>query len=85
MIAEAVAVSISAARLVSEFEIELSFDDGFRRTINFWEFLTTAIHPDISKYRDPSLFAQFEISGGDLMWNDWELCFLLEDLYEGRM
>jgi len=85
MIAEAVAISITNARLVSESQIELSFDDGSVRTIDFKEFLFSAIHPDIVKYRDPLLFSQFEIAGGDLMWNDWELCFPLVDLYEGTI
>jgi len=36
----------------------------------------------ITKYGNLDLFSKFEIDDGDLMWNDFEMSFSLEDIYD---
>ena len=31
------------------------------------------------------LFYQFIVADGDLLWHDYDLCFPIIDLYEGRL
>lgn len=35
------------------------------------------------KYLDKNLFQSFSLEYGDLIWNDYEMCFPIWDLYEG--
>jgi len=39
----------------------------------------------IRAYLDPEKFKQFAVEYGDLHWNDYDLCFSIADLYEGRI
>lgn len=74
---------IVEATSVGNYRLELNFSDGFKRVVDFGYFLQKASHPDIRKYLDPRRFAEFTIEGGNLVWNDYELCFPLGDLYKG--
>ena len=38
-----------------------------------------------SKYRDKKLFGNFTIEYGDIIWNDYEMCFPIWDLHEGKI
>ena len=35
------------------------------------------------KYLDKQLFVNYSIEYGDIIWNDYELCFPIWDLHEG--
>ena len=85
MLTEELVIDIVEAKSVGDFQLALQFSDGVKRVIDFGPFLKKASHPDIRKYLDPQLFAGFVIEGGDLVWNDYELCFPLGDLYEGKI
>ena len=37
------------------------------------------------KYLDKSLFRNFSLAYGDLIWNDYEMCFPIWDLHEGKV
>jgi hypothetical protein len=37
------------------------------------------------KYLDKKLFRDFKIEYGDIIWNDYEMCFPIGDLYEGKV
>lgn len=37
------------------------------------------------KYLDKELFKSFTIAYGDLIWNDYEMCFPIWDLHEGKI
>jgi len=73
------------AKYIGNYRIQLAFSDGLNRVIDFGPFLRNSAHPDIRKYLDPKLFEGFKIDGGGLVWNDYELCFPLGDLYEGTI
>lgn len=76
---------ILEAKSLGNYQIQLAFSDGFNRVMDFGPFLRSSAHPDIRKYIDPQNFDGFSIESGDLVWNDYELCFPLVDLYEGNI
>jgi len=85
MLTEDVAIDLVSAKSLGSYRLELVFSDRIKRVIDFGSFLRKSNHPDIKKYLDPQLFESFTIEGGDLVWNDYELCFPFCDLYEGKI
>ncbi|HQH74628.1 MAG TPA: DUF2442 domain-containing protein [bacterium] len=67
------------------YRLHLIFNGGKERIVDFEPFLRKARHPDIQKYLDPEKFNQYRLLHGDLIWNDFELCFPIAELYEGRV
>ena len=78
-------INIVTAEQVGDFRIRLRFDDGIEQTIDFKPFLTNALHPDIRAWLDPARFATFHIEYGELVWDDYDLCFPVIDLYRNQI
>jgi hypothetical protein len=78
-------VSIDKADYKGDYKINLQFSDGIERTIDFSGFLQNAKNPMTKKYLDKELFKSFTIDYGDLIWNDYEMCFPVWDLHEGKI
>ncbi|MEM9831776.1 MAG: DUF2442 domain-containing protein [Bacteroidota bacterium] len=78
-------LSIIKANYIGDFAIRLFFNDGHQRLVDFKPFLEQATHPAIKKYLDEKLFRTYQIKDGNLDWNDFDLCFPLEDLYQNRL
>jgi len=77
-------ISIKYAEYQDEYKIRLEFNDGKIQLIDFKNFIFNSHNPNINKYKDLSLFQNFNIADGDLEWNDYDLCFPIADLYENR-
>jgi hypothetical protein len=78
-------VSIKKADYVGEYKIKFTFSDGVERLIDFSNFLISAKNPMTKKYLDKQLFEKFSIHYGDIIWNDYEMCFPIWDLHEGKI
>ena len=78
-------ISIIKAEYLGEYSIQFSFSDGVERTIDFSGFLKNARNSLTRKYLDKNLFKKFTIHYGDIVWNDFELCFPIWDLHEGTI
>jgi hypothetical protein len=78
-------VSINQADYIGEYKIKFKFSDGVERLIDFSTFLNSAKNPMTRKYLDKKLFENFVIEYGDLTWNDYEMCFPIWDLHEGKI
>ena len=78
-------IEITAAKYLSDYKIEISFNDGSNKIVDFGPFLSKSLHPSIAKYLDSSLFAKFAITDGNLNWNDYDLIFPVGDLYQGSI
>ena len=78
-------ISINKAEYVGEYKIKLFFSDGIERLIDFSSFLKNAKNPMTRKYLDKEMFKNFSIEYGDVIWNDYEMCFPKWDLYEGKI
>lgn len=80
-----VKIEIVRAIHIAGHVIELEFSDGTERLVDFGPFLKRSRHPQMRAYLNASRFAKFELRDGEVMWNDYELCFPVADLYEGRI
>ena len=78
-------IEIESATYIGNFVICINFNNGVRQRIDFKPFLNKALHPSIQKYLNESKFQQFAISDGNLNWNDYEMIFPLEELYNGEI
>ena len=78
-------ISIDKAEFIGDYQIKFSFSDGVVQLIDFSEFLMNAKNPMTKKYLDQNLFRNFSIGYGDIIWNDYELCFPIWDLHEGKI
>jgi hypothetical protein len=78
-------ISIKLAEYVGDYKIKLLFSDGIERLIDFSGFLENARNPMTKKYLDKQLFKKYSIEYGDIIWNDYEMCFPIWDLHEGKI
>lgn len=78
-------ISVVSAEYIEGYEIKLSFSDGIERVIDFSGFLKNAKNPMTKKYLDKKLFRNYSIEYGDIIWNDYEMCFPVWDLHEGKI
>jgi hypothetical protein len=78
-------VSILKAEHESAYKIKFYFSDDTSRVVDFEDFLSKSRNPMTRKYLDVDVFKGFYLEHGDIVWNDYELCFPIWDLYEGRI
>lgn len=78
-------IAVEQAEYIEDYILRLTFSDGEEKLVDFGPFLSQSRHPHIRKYLDQALFQQFTLSDGDLFWHDYDLCFPIADLYEGRL
>ncbi len=76
-------ISIEKAEYINDYKISLLFSDGTRNIVDFETFLQSSSNPMTNKFLKIDKFKDFTIEHGDLVWNDYELCFPIWDLYEG--
>ena len=76
-------VSIQKANYLGEYKIDFLFSDGVEQTIDFAGFLEKARNPMTKKYLDKKLFKSYSLEHGDIVWNEYEMCFPVWDLHEG--
>ena len=78
-------VAIEKAEYKGDYVIYLRFSDGVERNIDCSSFLKKAKNPRTKKYLYKELFKSFTVDYGDLIWNDYEMCFPVWDLHEARI
>jgi histidyl-tRNA synthetase len=78
-------VDIVRAEPISDYKLKLNFSDGTEQIIDFEPFLRGSRNPMIRAYLDPKKFANFKLEYGELVWDDYGLCFPIADLYENRI
>jgi len=78
-------ISINKAEYLKEYKIKFLFSDKIERIIDFSSYLRKAKNPMTKKYLDKQLFKKFSIEYGDIIWNDYEMCFPIWELHEGNI
>lgn len=78
-------ISIKSAEYIDNYRIKFQFSDGIEKIIDFSSFLNDAKNPMTKKFLDKQLFKNYSIEYGDIVWNDYELCFPIWDLHEGQI
>ena len=78
-------IEINNAEYLSNYKIEILFNDGRKRVIDLNDFLKKAKNPMTRKYLNKNIFKKFKVEFGDLVWGEYEMCFPIRDLYEGKI
>jgi DUF971 family protein len=78
-------ISIQEVSYIGDYKINFQFSDGVERTVDFEEFLRKAKNPMTTKYLNKELFKSFTLDYGDIVWNNYELCFPVWDLHKGEI
>ena len=68
-------ISILKAEYQGDYKIKLLFSNNKENIIDFENFLRNAKNPMTRKYLDENLFSNYSIKFGDLIWNNYEMCF----------
>lgn len=76
---------VKQATYVPKHRVDIQFNDGTRRVVDFGPFLKQARNPMFTKYRRLKEFKSFHIHDGDLMWGDYEMIFPIGDLHAGEI
>lgn len=74
-------LDIIRAEYAGGYKIHLWFSDGKNHVVDFEPFLMNTRNPMSTQYRDLEKFRRFRLEYGNLDWNDDEMCFSVEDLY----
>lgn len=77
-------VNIEHVRHLGGCRLEIEFSDRHIQKIDFDPFLRNT-HPELRKYLNETEFVRFSVQHGTLIWNDYEMCFPLEALYNGKL
>jgi Protein of unknown function (DUF2442) len=85
ILSEGAVIDILRVEQLSDYKLKLYFSDGIERIIDFEPFLQASRNPMIRAYLDPKKFANFKLAYGELVWDDYGLCFPIADLYEKRI
>lgn len=78
-------IEIKSAKYVGDFAIRVFFSDGCTRLVDFKTFLEASLHPSIRKYLNEDKFKSFDIVDGNLNWNNYDLIFPIDDIYQGKI
>ncbi|MBF0240519.1 MAG: DUF2442 domain-containing protein [SAR324 cluster bacterium] len=78
-------IEITEVEYLSGYKIKILFNNEKQRIIDFEPFLRRSQHPEIRKYLDLKRFKQFTFEYGHLHWNDYDLSFSNDDLYDKQI
>ena len=78
-------IQVKSAQYIGDFAIRVLFSDGCKKLVDFKPFLENSLHPSIQKYLTENVFKEYQIVDGNLNWNDFDMIFPIEDLYNGKI
>ena len=78
-------IEVKSAQYIGDFAIRVVFSDGTSKLVDFKPFLENSLHPSIRTYLEEAKFRNYQIIDGNLNWNDYNLIFPVEDLYQGKI
>jgi hypothetical protein len=76
-------IEVTSANYIGNFTIRVFFSDGTAQLVDFKPFLEQSLHPSIRKYLEENLFRNFQLIDGNLNWNDYDMIFPVDNLYNG--
>ena len=77
---------IETAEYISGLSVELKFNDGTVKRVDFEVFFNKHPHPQYNKYLKPINFKKFYLDHGNIVWGkNWNLIFPVEQLYTGDL
>lgn len=77
-------IKIKFAKYIEDYKISFKFSNGKTTVVDFGYFILTNKSPYVTPYKNLNKFSKFKIINGlDISWNDYEMCFEIDDLYKG--
>jgi len=78
-------IEIMQVNYLEKYTLQVYFSDNTLQIIDFELFLIQNRNPLTRKYLNIQNFKTYRIEYGDLVWGDYELCFPIWDLHEGKI
>ena len=78
-------MKIAEIKYLSDYKLEIKFEDGKVNLVDFKNFLNKSQNPMISKYRNINKFKKVKIDTGFLSWNDGEMEISSQSLYYNKI
>lgn len=78
-------LKIISANYLHGHTIRIVFNNNITRDVDFFPFLTNSTNHQIRDYLSIEKFKTFKIVNNDLMWEDFDLLFPINDLYSGKI
>ena len=75
-------LKIKSVKYLHDYKLQITFQDGTEKKVDFKNFLNSSTNPEIRAYLDQDKFKSFSIKDGELMWGDFDLLFPIQDLYD---
>jgi prepilin-type processing-associated H-X9-DG protein len=82
---EGVVVNVERAESVGRYRLNITFSDGHVSIVDFGPFLQSSLNPETQRFLDVELFRNFNVIHGNLVWGDYNMCFSVDDIYEGHI
>lgn len=76
---------VKKVKYLGDYVLRILFSDGHEQAVDFKPFLKNSTHPGIRKYLSEKKFKEYKIIHGNINWNDYELIFPIDDLYNGKI
>jgi hypothetical protein len=77
-------VNIVSAEHAGGYRLWLTFSDHHKSLVDFGPLLERSMNPQTQQFLDVERFLSFRLEWGNLVWGDYEMCFPIEELYEGH-
>ena len=78
-------IEITSAKYLGEYKIKLVFSDSTEKKVDFKSFIENSLNPMTTQFQDKNKFAAFKIEYGDIIWGNYDMCFPIWDLHEGKI
>ena len=78
-------IRVASAHYIGDYALRILFNNRQTKLVDFKAFLEKSKQPSIKKYMNEKYFKKFKIVHGNINWNDYEMIFPVEDLYEGKI
>jgi len=75
-------VKITEAKYIDNYKIQFQFNTNETKVIDFRAFLSNTPYNNEKKYLNLENFQKFRVEMGDLIWNDYDMCFQAKNLYK---
>lgn len=74
---------IKKVKYLGNYKLKAYFKDGSVKIADFEDFILNSKNPSIRKFIDKDRFSKVVIECGDLSWENGEMDFPSDDVYDG--
>lgn len=76
---------VTSIEQLGSHTLKLLFNDGHVSVINFLPYITNHKNEMVTDYIDSTLFNGYKLDNGNVNWNDYDMIFSVNDLYDGKI